>query len=413
MIKFLPEIYPDEAAYSFLARCYAYSRYIWNRGFLRETLERPTANIDCTFLNIFTSEFKKLIDSKIGFERFVLDHTLFKYYARFLPLTKRKSVFKMAVDNKTFLTQHLPIPLNTNNDCLRYCPECVKEDRLKYGEAYIHIAHTIPEISICSKHACKLTRVEFITNKINNTALIPLEHSITDMETRVCDKQNIELRVAQYITEVFNEPLNLKDELIIGNFLSNKLSEQYISPRGEQRYVGIMLEDIKVFYKGLISFDITKNRLSYIYRNLTLNPYDILLVSMFQNIPPHTLCSCKCSSKPKHIIFDNKVREMHRNGLTMHKISQMLNVNHEVIRQILIGTYDKPKHACSTYKSKKWDWESIDNECCKAFYSKVATLDKKSVSRNTVAELFGLKDKRLRNLPKLNTLINEYKANSI
>jgi len=32
MIKFLPEIYPDEAVYSYLSRCYAYSGYMWNQG---------------------------------------------------------------------------------------------------------------------------------------------------------------------------------------------------------------------------------------------------------------------------------------------------------------------------------------------------------------------------------------------
>lgn len=410
MIKFLPEIYPDEAVYSYLSRCYARSGYIWNKGFAKEIFERPTANIDCSLLNVLTPEFKEIIGNKIGLKELILNHTLFKYYARFLPLEKRKRVFEKALSNEPFLSQHLPIPLHTDTSCLRYCPECVKEDRIKYREAYIHITHTIPDINVCSKHNCELINVEFIKNKINNTAFIPLEFAISNMTTTILDKENINVKIAKYIVNSFHEPLNIKKELMIGNFLSNKLQERYISPRGEQRYIELLLEDIKEFYLGTYKFDITKNRLAYIYRNLSYNPHDILLIAMFQEIPPSILCSYKGNSKPKHTIFDQKVRAMHKDGLSMHKISKILNVNHEVVRQILLGTYDKPNHICSTYRCKKWDWDKIDDDCCRDFYNKIMALDKDHISKNAVAELFGLKDKTLRNLPRLKALIREYKA---
>lgn len=413
MIKFLPAIYPDEVVYSYLSRCYARSGYIWNRGFSKEIFERATANIDCTLLNVFTLEFKELIEEKIGLQELILNHTLFKYYSRFLPLDKRNIILQKALNNEPFLSHHLPIPLHTNTSCLRYCPECVKEDRVKYGEAYIHTTHTIPDINICTKHFCELKYVEFIKNKINNTSFIPLEHTIDDMKTYWVDTENINVLVAEYVTESFCEPLNMEREIIIGNFLSNKLQEKYISPRGEQRYVELLLEDMKDFYFGINNFNITKNRLAYIYRNLSFSPYDILLISMFQKIPPSDLCSYKGSSKPKHTLFDQKVRAMYKSGFSMYKISRILNVNHEVIRQILIGTYDKPKHPCSPYKCVKWDWEKIDDECCRDFYHKISSLDKKCITKNKVAELFGLKDKTLRNLPKLSKLIREYKSTAL
>lgn len=407
MIKFLPEIYPNEAAYSYFSRCYAYSGYIWNQGFSKEIFERSTANIDCCFLNVFTPEFKKLIEKKLGFEKLLLDHTLFKYYSRFLPLSKRKEVFHMAINNEPFLSQTLPLPLKVNTSCLRYCPECVKEDRLKYGESYIHISHIIPDIHICPKHCCELIDVEFIKQKINNTTFIPLEYAINDMTTTMYDKSDINVKVVRYIREVFGEPLDMNKELIIGNFLSNKLEEKYISPRGEQRNISQLFDDIQNFYSGLKNFDITKNRVAYIYRNLTFNPYEILLVSMFQNISPKVLCAYEGNSNPKHVEFDRLVRDMYQKGLSINKTAQILNVNHEVVRQVLIGTYDKPKHLCSTYRCKKWDWEKIDDECCRDFHNRVSTLNK--ITKNTAAEIFGLKDKRLRNLPKLNSLIREYK----
>jgi len=409
MIKFLPNIYPDEIVYSYLSRCYAASGYIWNYGFSREILENTTAPLDSCFLNVFSREFKELLEEKIGLDKLILNHTLFKHYTRFLPLEKRREVLKKAISNQLFLIHDLPISRNTNTNVLRYCPECVKEDRLKYGESYIHTTHTIPHIYVCPRHCCELIEVEFVKSKITNRTYLPLEQVINNMETVMCDQTDINVKLSQYISEVFNSPLDLEKNLIIGNFLSNKLEEKYISPRGEQRNISCLYEDITVFYSGLHEFNLTKNKLSYIYRNLTTTPYEILLVSMFQGIQPNTLSSYEGDSAPRYITFDNRVRELHNSGMSINKIGKVLNVNHEVVRQILIGTYEKPKKQCTTYICQKWDWEKIDNECCKEFYEKVTFLDGKNITKNTVSELFGLKDKRLRNLPKLTALIQEYK----
>lgn len=410
MIRFLPNIYPDELLFSYLSRCYARSGYIWNSGFAKEVFETNAKNIDCTLLNILSLQFKELIDQSIGLDKIILEHTLFKYYARFLPLSKRKNVFQRALRNEPFLSQHLPIPLNTNTSCLRYCPICVKEDRATYGEAYIHATHTIPEIITCPKHCCKLIPVEFIREKINNTSFTPIEISITDLTEDIFEESDINVKVSRYIASAFLEPLNTSKEMIIGNFLSNKLEDKYISARGEQRRLEILFPDMQDFYSGLFNFNLTKSRLARIYKNSSYNPYDILLASMFQQIPPNVLCAYKGSSQPKHILFDKRVRAMHQSGMSMNRISLELNVNHEVIRQIIIGTYDKPKHICSTYKSQRWNWEKIDDECSKEFYARAATLDKRYITKGTVAELFGLRDKSLRNLPRLNALVQGYKT---
>ena len=131
---------------------------------------------------------------------------------------------------------------------------------------------------------------------------------------------------------------------------------------------------------------------------------------MFQNIAPKVLCAYEGNSNPKHVEFDRLARDMYQKGLSINKTAQILNVNHEVVRQVLIGTYDKPTHLCSPYRCKKWDWEKIDDECCREFYNKIVSLGDKPVTKSTVSELFGLKDRSLRNLPKLSSLIRTYKA---
>lgn len=410
MIKFLPEIYPGEAIYSYLSRLFSRSGYIWNSGFTREVFGKALPNIDYTFPRTFGSEFKKLIDEQIGVKELILDHTVFKYYARFLPVDKRKLALEQAMDNQQFLAKYLPVPQRTNESKLRYCPVCVEEDRMKYGEAYIHVEHTIPDIDICSKHCCGLLDIAFINSKHNNTNFMPLEHVIDEMSRTIYDEEDIDVKVTKYITEVFRQPLELEKEVVIGNFLSNKLEDKYISSRGEQRYLEELLVDLKEFYWGLNNFDITKNKLAYIFRNMSCNPYEILLLSMFQRIMPKELTSYEGEIIPKHILVDQKVRELHQSGWTMHKISQELKMDHEVVRQILLGTYDKPKKDCSPYKCQRWDWESIDAKCCDEFDCKVVDLTKKDISKSVVADMFHLKDKTLRNLPQLASLIRKYKS---
>lgn len=409
MIKFSPEIYPDEAFYSYLSRYFVHSGYIWNRGIANEIFDKPTCSIDKYFLNVFTPEFKKLLDEKLGLKELILNHTIFKYYARFLPLEKRKLALQSALNNEPFQNRNLPIPQQSNISCLRYCPMCVEEDRLKYGEAYIHLVHTIPDIHTCTKHACNLVDISEVKESSYRTTFVPLEFAVKKQQPTFISQENIDFKIDQYITDVFNQPLDMETELIIGNYLSNKLDDKYISPRGEQRNLEILLYDMAVFYKNT-PFDTTKKDLSYIFRNLSYAPYNILLVSLFQRIPPSDLANYLGASTPKYEIFDQRVRSLFQEGPSMHKIAQILKVNHEVVRQVLLGTYDKPKNCGSKYRCQRWNWEEIDNNCCRDFYTKVSTIDKKKVSKPTVARLFGLKDKTLRNLPKLNSLIQKYKS---
>ena len=45
----------------------------------KEIFDKSPATIDCCFLNVFTKEFKTLIEDKIGFKNLYLNHTLLKY----------------------------------------------------------------------------------------------------------------------------------------------------------------------------------------------------------------------------------------------------------------------------------------------------------------------------------------------
>lgn len=415
MIKFLAPIYPDESVYSYLCRLYVHSGYVWHRGFANEVFSRWGEVPEYNFINVLNADFIKTLVDYIPYEKLLLEHTLFAYYARFLPKERRKAAYEYAMKNEPFIYKYLPIPNDKKDYYLRYCPKCVEEDRRRYGEYYFHIQHLIPSVHVCPFHNCELFDTAIQNTKQRNAILMPLEQIITEngiVQTAEYEADNINIRVAEYINHLLHQPFNLGTDVLVGDYLTVKLKESYVSPRGEQRNLVEISRDMSEFFNGLNSYDITKQRLASVFRNIYFNPYDISLIAMFEGIAPKDLCAYSGYIEPKHISFDRQVRELYTQGKSICAISKNLNANHEVIRQILLGTYDKIKSNAKPYKSSKWDWETIDDNCCREFKIKIKSLNaERKVSRRTVAELFNLKDKTLRNLPRLKKMIFDYQNN--
>lgn len=415
MIKFLASIYPDESVYSYLCRLYVHSGYVWHRGFANEVFSRWGEAPEYNFINALNDGFRNTIERYIPYEKLLLEHTLFAYYARFLPKERRKAAYEYAMKNEPFIHKYLPIPNDKQNYYLRYCPKCVEEDRKRYGECYFHIQHLIPSVHVCPFHNCELVDTAIPNSKQRNAILMPLEQLIFENrieQTAEYETDNINIRVAEYINDLLRLPFNLDTDVLVGDYLTVKLKDIYASPRGEQRNLVEINRDMAEYFNGLKFYDITKQRLAYIFRNNYFNPYDISLIAMFEGIIPKDLCAYSGYTEPKHIMFDRQVRELRQQGKSYAVIADIMNVNHEVIRQILLGTYDKPKSNSVPYRCPKWDWKTIDDNCCKEFKIKVESISpERKVSRRTVAELFNLKDKTLRNLPRLKKKIIDYQNN--
>lgn len=412
MLKFLPVIYPDESVYSYLCRIYAHGGFVWHRGFADEVLSMATEPPEYNFINPFNDNFRKLLEENIPYDTLLTQHTLFSFYARFLPKERRIRAYEYAMTNAPFLHKYLSIPNDKDNYYVRYCPKCAEEDRKTYGECYYHISHQVPQIRVCPFHYCSLIDTDRRNTKTRNNIFLPLEQVISAemiKQPKEYDQEDINITVAKYVYEVMNEPLDLQSNISVSDYLTVRLKKRYVSPRGEQRNLTELNQDMACFYKGLQCYDITKNRLAYVFRNNSFNAYDILLIALFEEIPPKELCVYFGYTEPKHVAFDKQVRELYKQGNSICAISKSLNVNHEVIRQILLGAYDKKTVRKQYYVCPKWDWEAIDNKCCDLFGAFVRSGCK--VSRATVAEYFHLKDKSLRNLSKLKKLISDYKNN--
>lgn len=417
MIKFLDQIYPDESVYSYLCRLYTHSGFVCHRGFANTIFARWNENPEYNFINPLSKEFRDMLERFIPYKELLLEHTLFTYYARFLPKEKRIRAYEYALTNEALLRQYLPITQRKNEHYLSYCPKCVEEDREKYGECYFHIQHLIPSVHVCPIHNCELVDT-VLPNKGRCATLIPLEQIISTSGVKTSaeyEETNINIMVAKYINEVIHQPLNMDTDILISDYLTVKLKDEYVSIRGERRNLVELNRDMTVYFDGLDSYDITKQQLSSIFKNDCFTPYKILLVAKFENITPKDLCSYIGYVEPRHVTFDRRARELSQQGKNYNEIGRIMGICHEVISQIIKGTYDKPKRqgSYSPYRTPRWDWEIIDDNCCKEFNSKlenyIASNPKAIISRRIVGELFDLKDKSLRNLPRLQQMIMEYK----
>ena len=74
--------------------------------------------------------------SNISFEEIVFRHTMFPYYARFLPVERRQRAFRSLMDMDKSYNDALYIRRNKtqHRQWLRYCPLCAEADRQQYGE---------------------------------------------------------------------------------------------------------------------------------------------------------------------------------------------------------------------------------------------------------------------------------------
>lgn len=319
------------------------------------------------------------------------------------------------MNNEPFIHKFLPIPTCKKSYYLRYCPVCIGADREQYGESYFHIQHQIPPVHVCALHNCELVDTAIPNTKQRSCIMMPLEQIIAENdigETVEYEADNINVRVAKYIDEVIHQPFNVNAETLISDYLTVKLEEPYVSPRGEQRNLVEFNRDMTIYFDGLRVYDITKQRLAHIFRNNSFNPYDILLTAMFEGIMPKDLCSYEGYTEPKHISFDRKIREFRGQGKSVCEIGKIMGVGHEVVRKVLLGVYDMEKNHVAPCRSQRWNWKTIDDNCCKEFDCKVQCYidgnPNGTISRRVVADLFDLKDKTLRNLPRLKKMIVDY-----
>jgi len=157
MIGFFPVPYPDEILYSVFARYHARSK---NRS-LSATVNNLFGHEASRIVIDLPNKLGYLVDqlppgSKITVERLIDEHTLFPFYAPFLPFERANQLRKSMSEKSSGGSIHGRLGILTSNievEFLRFCPLCAKEDVSLHHEPYWHRAHQLPGIFVCQKHS--------------------------------------------------------------------------------------------------------------------------------------------------------------------------------------------------------------------------------------------------------------------
>lgn len=252
MISYLPEIYPNELAYSWFCRCYVHTGCLTHKAALKEILYDRCNNPSKEFLGHLNPNMIAAIQRMYPIEDIILNHTMFPQYARFIPLEKKKqALYHMAYDFCD--THHLfaILPRGESDLFLKYCPMCADEDRRQFGEAYWHRVHQIRNMQICTKHNCRLINSAVVAKSDQTFTFCPAESYIT-IQNPAIETDPLKIAFAQYMVDVFNAPMNFEMDIPISAVLYHGMQgTKYIKSTGKTRYTKQLAEDINVYYKRL------------------------------------------------------------------------------------------------------------------------------------------------------------------
>jgi Tn7-like transposition protein D/TniQ len=200
MIRAFPDLHQGELMYS------GYARHARRVGYpnLKNVIDELFGSRQIIASIPFSSHLDYFITHQPCAERFtaeslIAEHTLLPFYAPFLPLERTQQLqmdMREANGPGIYMRVGLMASMVPSNQYLQYCPECAKEDQIRFGETYWHRHHQIPGVLVCHIHNVWLdqsnvqvhnrkTRHQFVASE---EALQPLlSPRAIDTSTSLCD----------------------------------------------------------------------------------------------------------------------------------------------------------------------------------------------------------------------------------
>lgn len=248
MIAYLPPIYPDELVYSWFCRYYIHSGSLTHKMALNDLFCKRSDSLNKEFIGNLNPEALERIEKVMPMQGLIVNHTMFPQYARFS--IGKEQILNTLINNATVDVHNIftVLPREDNDHYLKYCPMCVTEDRVQYGETYWHRIHQIRGMQVCTKHGCMLHSSNVSAISYNSFSFQPTEFNVDgDREVVMVDKEI--LNYSKYIVKVFDAPMGFDNKTPVCAILHKVLKKQgYL--KGSQRKVQQLSEDIRDFYSN-------------------------------------------------------------------------------------------------------------------------------------------------------------------
>lgn len=382
MIVQFPAPYEDELVYSLFARFFARSGYLAYRFAAEGLFENPLTKPDLEFIDRLTPAAYHALERIGSWEDIVIDHTMYKYYSRFLPLHRRKDAYDAIMEHNGKYHDYLCMP--KSNACtpryLRYCPLCVADDRQQHGETYWHRLHQMHGINICPIHFCFLENSTIAISSNGAPALLTAEDSIPAHVEAIFSANSIECRLASYVATVFTAEFD--PTVSLHNHLHAALKDtKYISERRQTLNAALLFADYSRFYADYPLPILSQQwQMQKIFSGQRYNALETCSISLFLGIHPSELSQPVC-----------------------------FTVNNE--QKPLLSYQRKKANRGNTHKK---DWERIDAETLPLVRNLLAQLIVKPdakpirITLGLIQRRLGLPEKALNKCPQCKQLIENH-----
>lgn len=156
MLAYFPTPYPDELLFSVLSRLADTMDYPRHADLSRAIYGRSKLKIPLDFPICLEALIAALPPGhSLTVDQLIDEHTLLPFHQPFLAAKRAKKLREvMAGDNGAGIYNYAgtlagPVP---TPKYLRFCYDCVRQDREDYGQCYWHRVHQLPGVLVCPRH---------------------------------------------------------------------------------------------------------------------------------------------------------------------------------------------------------------------------------------------------------------------
>jgi hypothetical protein len=309
MMNFLPIVYEDELLFSMISRYQRMCGMISKRALERDLFNQRrnmTSVFFPQYINVLVSNFPPT--SKITTNEIIMNHTMFPFYTAFLSQKKTEEIFNFMAEGSGKSIENMVGIAGSKikqNDYLKYCPLCFKEDMEILGESYWRRIHQIPGALYCFKHQVLLKNSNILSTDSRVDYCCADEDACN--ETTVDDLyspriKELNLKYIQNAIYLLFENQKRKNLNFIISFYIDKLRERGFASKGGSLYINKLLEAFVDYYPSEYlelmqsSIDVEKetNWLRLFVRNNNKNrsPLRHLLFMQFLDVDIQELFHC-------------------------------------------------------------------------------------------------------------------------
>lgn len=252
MLSIFPMIYPDEIFFSWVGRFSSISGYTRHTDILLELFGQENISYNLYYpegLDFLCAQLPASFN--ITSDYIIENHTVFPFFRPFLTQENQRIIIK---GMKTKGKYHLKDMMGANSgyifndNIIKVCLECFKEDVAKYGEGYIHRTHQIPGNFICLKHNKFFMQLD-VSDVLVRRHFVDI-NNLTDRFTSGLNDiiQNEYIKLAQDMNILLNGDLENYDILKIIEKYKNKLIlKKYRTTSGTLHNIKL-IKDLLNFY---------------------------------------------------------------------------------------------------------------------------------------------------------------------